>query len=59
MGINASYMSIEQILGSIVEGGVATIAIPYPFLAGSFILFLCFALSFHVRKAGMRREFAF
>jgi DHA1 family multidrug resistance protein-like MFS transporter len=58
MGINASYMSIGQILGPIVGGAVAMIAIPYPFLAGSFALLLCFALSFHVLKAGVRKEFA-
>jgi len=59
MGINASYMSIGQILGPIVGGAVATIAIPYPFLAGSLVLLLCFALSFYVLKTGVRKESAF
>lgn len=59
MGINASYMSIGQILGPIVGGAVATIAIPYPFLAGSLFLLLCFVLSFHVLKSGVRKESAF
>lgn len=59
MGINASYMSIGQILGPIVGGAVATIAIPYPFLAGSLVLLLCFVLSFHVLKTGVHKESAF
>jgi len=59
LGINASYMSIGQILGPIVGGAVATYAINYPFLAGSLIAFFCFVLSFYILKPGIRKESAF
>ncbi len=59
MGINASYMSIGQILGPIIGGAVATIAIPYSFLAGSLFVLVCFVLSFHVLKSGVHKESAF
>ncbi len=45
MGINASYMSIGQILGPIVGGSVALLAINYPFLAGAVVIFIAFLLS--------------
>lgn len=59
MGLNASYQSIGMIIGPILGGVIATIAIPLPFLAGSILIFLCFFLSFNVLRAGMKKESAF
>lgn len=59
MGINASYMSIGQIFGPIAGGAIATIAVPYPFLAGSIFMLICFFLSFRVLRPGIRPESAF
>lgn len=58
-GLNASYMSIGQIFGPILGGVLATISIPYPFLAGCIIILICFVLSFHVLKPGVKKESAF
>lgn len=44
-GINASYMSIGQILGPLLAGGVATVSITYPFLAGALLVFLSYIIS--------------
>ena len=43
-GINASYMSIGQILGPIAGGALATLGITYPFLAGGIVTFICFLI---------------
>lgn len=59
LGLNASYMSIGQILGPIVGGTVTTVAIPYPFLAASLMVVLCFFLSFKVLKRTVPKESAF
>ncbi len=59
MGINASYMSIGQIVGPIIGGVVATIAIAYPFLAGAAVILLCFGLSFQVLRPQVAQESAF
>jgi DHA1 family multidrug resistance protein-like MFS transporter len=59
MGLNSSYQSIGMILGPIVGGAIATIAIPLPFLFGSVLVLACFALSFNVLKPGIRKESAF
>jgi MFS family permease len=53
-GLNASYMSIGFIVGPIVGGALATFAIPYPFLAGSALIFICFLLSFTVLKGKLK-----
>lgn len=50
MGLNASYMSIGLILGPIVGGTLATIAVPLPFLLGSAMCAVCFYLSLHVLR---------
>lgn len=50
MGLNASYQSIGMIVGPILGGFVATIAIPLPFLVGSMLMLVCFFLSFHILK---------
>lgn len=47
-GLNSSYMSIGFIVGPILGGMLATFAIPYPFLAGSALILICFGLSFRV-----------
>lgn len=59
MGLNASYQSIGMIVGPILGGAVATIAIPYTFLTGSVLVFICFLLSFKVLRPGVRKESAF
>ncbi len=58
-GINASYMSLGQIFGPIAGGAIATIAVPYPFLAGAAIMLICLYLSFKVLKPGVAKEHAF
>ncbi len=50
MGLNSSYQSIGMIFGPLIGGAVATIAIPYPFLLGSILVFVCFWLSFKVLR---------
>lgn len=59
LGLSASYMSVGQIMGPIIGGVVATIAIPYPFLAASIFSVLSFFLSFSVLKRGVKKESAF
>lgn len=59
LGLNASYMSIGQIIGPIAGGVLATIAIPYPFLAGSLLILVCVALSRNILRAGVKKESAF
>ena len=59
MGINASYMSIGQIFGPIAGGAIATIAVPYPFLAGALIMLVCVWLSTTVLKTEEAKENAF
>ncbi len=59
LGLNASYMSIGQIIGPILGGVVATIAIPYPFVAASLFALMCFGLSFTVMRPGLKKESAF
>ena len=44
-GINASYISIGQILGPLLAGAVATISISYPFLAGALLVFISYVIS--------------
>lgn len=59
MGLNASYQSIGMIIGPILGGVIATIAIPLPFLVGSILVLVCFALSFQVLRPGIVKESAF
>jgi DHA1 family multidrug resistance protein-like MFS transporter len=59
MGLNTSYQSIGMIIGPILGGAVATIAIPYPFLVGAALMILCFILSFWVLRPGAAKESAF
>src|SRR3990167_3980575 len=48
MGLNSSYMSIGQIMGPILGGAFASIALPLPFLAAGLTALFCFYLSFKV-----------
>lgn len=59
MGLNVSYQSIGMIIGPILGGGLATISIPLPFIVGSFLIALCFLLSFRVLRPGIKKESAF
>lgn len=59
LGLNASYMSIGQILGPIVGGLLASFFLPSPFLAGAFLSGVCFYLTFHILKHPKVRESTF
>ena len=59
LGLSASFMSIGQILGPVIGGIIATLAIPYPFLGASIFSLLAFFLSFSVLKKGVKKESAF
>lgn len=59
MGLNSSYQSIGMIIGPIIGGVIATVAIPLPFLFGAMLMLICYALSFHILKPGIRKESAF
>ncbi|MBI3981110.1 MFS transporter [Candidatus Microgenomates bacterium] len=59
MGLNASYQSIGMIVGPLLGGAVATIAIPLPFVVGAVLILACFFLSFQVLRPGVKKETAF
>lgn len=59
MGLNASYQSMGMIIGPILGGLLATIAIPLPFIVGALLVALCFFLSFKVMQKGMKKDSAF
>jgi len=59
MGLNSSYMSIGQIMGPILGGAFASIALPLPFLAAGLTAVFCFYLSFKVLKPGVKKDSAF
>lgn len=59
LGLSASYMSIGQILGPVIGGIIATVAIPSPFLAASLFSLFAFILTFSVLKKGVKKESAF
>jgi MFS family permease len=59
MGLNASYQSIGMIIGPILGGAVATIAIPWTFMTGAFLIMICYLLTFKVLRVGVQRESAF
>ncbi len=58
-GINASYMSIGQIIGPITGGALATVMISLPFLTAGMCVFICLLLSFTIFKQGVKKESAF
>lgn len=59
LGINASYMSIGQILGPIIGGILASFIIPLPFLAGGIFSFLAFILSLNILKREVKKRSEF
>ncbi len=59
MGLNGSYQSIGMIIGPLLGGAVATIAIRYTFLTGAILMLVCFFLSFNVMRPGVKKESAF
>jgi len=59
MGLNSSYQSLGMIFGPILGGIVATISIPFPFIVGSILVFICFLFSFHVLRPGIKKQSAF
>lgn len=59
MGLNASYQSIGMIVGPILGGVVATLAIPLPFVVGGILVLCCYFLSFYVMRPGVAQESAF
>jgi MFS family permease len=59
MGLNTSYQSIGMIVGPILGGAIATIAIPLPFLVGSLLILVCYFLSSGVLRPGIKQESAF
>jgi len=59
MGLNSSYQSMGMIIGPILGGIVATIAVPLPFLVGSVLVLLCFFLSLRIVRHKEQIESAF
>ena len=59
MGLNTSYQSIGMIIGPILGGFVATYYLPLPFLVGTFLVLICYWLSFKMLKPGVHKESAF
>lgn len=50
-GINASYMSIGQIIGPIIAGGLASISIMLPFLGASVLMIACLFIALKIFKS--------
>ncbi|HVF69519.1 MAG TPA: MFS transporter [Xanthomonadales bacterium] len=59
MGLNASYQSIGMIIGPVLGGAVATFAIPWTFMTGAALVFVCYLLSFKVLRPGIKKQSAF
>lgn len=59
MGLNASYQSMGMIFGPILGGSVATITTSLPFIVGTILVFVCFLLTFHVLRPGIKKESVF
>lgn len=59
LGINASYMSIGQIIGPLIGGVAATMTLSLPFFFAAVLVGICFLLSFHILKPGVPKESAF
>lgn len=47
-GLNASYMSIGQIIGPILAGVFASFSVKSPFIGASLLILACFFLSFQI-----------
>ncbi len=50
MGLNSSYQSVGMIIGPILGGVIATIAIPWTFLTGAALVLVCYFISFQVLR---------
>lgn len=59
MGLNASYQSIGFIVGPIMGGVLASIALPLPFLVGAVLMLGCYYFSFKILKSSKHKESAF
>lgn len=59
MGLNSSYQSVGMIIGPLLGGAIATIAIPWTFLTGALLVMICYALTFRVLRPGAKKESAF
>jgi predicted MFS family arabinose efflux permease len=59
MGVNASYQSIGQIAGPIAGGAIATLGVPFPFLAGGIVTIVCIVLANRIVVHPTRKESAF
>lgn len=55
-GINASYISLGNILGPIIAGVLATAYLPLPFLISAFVILVCFVLSFGVKQSAHKEH---
>lgn len=47
-GINASYMSIGQIVGPVLAGAMASISVSAPFIGAGLLVLVCYFLSFSI-----------
>ena len=47
-GLNASYMSIGQIIGPVLAGVATTFSITSPFFGAGLLVLVCFFLSFQI-----------
>lgn len=58
-GLNSSYMSLGQIVGPILGGGLATVNASFPFVASCLATVVCLWLSFRVLRPNIAKESAF
>jgi predicted MFS family arabinose efflux permease len=58
-GLNASYMSIGQIIGPLVAGVLANVSLAVPFYGSALFVLAGFVLSFWVMRPGIKKESAF
>ncbi len=58
-GLNASYMSIGQIIGPLVAGVLANVSLAVPFYGSALFVLAGFVLSFWVMRPGVKKESAF
>lgn len=59
LGLNASYVSIGNILGPIIAGVLSSAFLPLPFLIGSFVILACFFLAFGIKTSIGHQQHAF
>ncbi len=59
MGLSTSYQSIGFIIGPIMGGFIASIAIPWTFFVGAVLVMICFFISPKVLRPGIKKESAF